>query len=85
MVLLFPEIYRLTDAGRLRRCFKVRTNRVKRRMASSGDVQEGYAQLYITTLTLKEKEGATGKDVDIVFRIFIRQEEDFGSFPNLEG
>jgi hypothetical protein len=45
-------------------------------MASSGDVQEGYAQLYITTLTLKEKDGATGKDVDIVFRIFIRQEED---------
>jgi hypothetical protein len=46
-------------------------------MTSGPDVRDGYAQLYITPLTLKEEEeGTTRKDVEVVFRIFIRQEDD---------
>jgi hypothetical protein len=45
-------------------------------MTSSAEVQQGYAQLYVTDLTVKVKDGTTGTDVKIVFRIFIRQEDD---------
>jgi hypothetical protein len=45
-------------------------------MASAGDVSEGYAQLFSTAVAVKVKEQERREEVEVVFKILIKQEDD---------